>query len=439
MRSVSGVGRFAAIAAVVIAVAVVGYLPLGTSSYKVTAEFENAGQLVKGNPVQIGGVAVGTVSDIEIAPNGHVLIAMTLKGPQTRSRRARKAEIRQLSLSSIAGRYVELEQPSEPIAQRDESTIPEGGKIPISQTVTAVDLDQVFNVLGPVARVAIQDFIKDSATKWKGKGAEAQPRPPVPQPVALDHAPALRRARIRQAAAAPLRHRQRRVHERCGRAPPGPERRGSQPEHDHPRHRQRERRRCARRSAAQGPPPAPLRVRLQGPQRRRGRGLQRLDRVLGPCLPQRLTGQRRDAQHAPRRPAQVVGGQQKTLAALVDNEDAVQGTITNLNVTANALAREDEAAIPALNRLRALGAIETWDCEPNEGPQSEPEEDDPPCFVEPDSLFDGNKFPTLQRGETSRVRAPRSNEPCNNPSNPPDRGSLRAGCGALTGSPYRGR
>ena len=201
MRSVSGVGRFAAIAAVVIAVAVVGYLPLGTSSYKVTAEFENAGQLVKGNPVQIGGVAVGTVSDIEIAPNGHVLIAMTLKCPQTPLKTGTKAEIRQLSLSSIAGRYVELEQPSEPIAQRDESTIPEGGKIPISQTVTAVDLDQVFNVLGPVARVAIQDFIKDSATKWKGKGAEAQPRPPVPQPVALDHAPALRRARIRQAAA----------------------------------------------------------------------------------------------------------------------------------------------------------------------------------------------------------------------------------------------
>ena len=90
----------------------VGYLPLGTSSYKVTAEFENAGQLVKGNPVQIGGVAVATVSDIEIAPNGHVLIAMTLKGPQTRSRRARKAEIRQLSLSSIAGRYSSSSSPA---------------------------------------------------------------------------------------------------------------------------------------------------------------------------------------------------------------------------------------------------------------------------------------------------------------------------------------
>lgn len=35
-----------------------------------------------------------------------------------------------------------------------------------------------------------------------------------------------------------------------------------------------------------------------------GPRLQRLDRVLGACLPQRLTGQRRDARHAPRQPAQ---------------------------------------------------------------------------------------------------------------------------------------
>ena len=54
----------------------------------------------------------------------------------------------------------------------------------------------------------------------------------------------------------------------------------------------------------------------------------------------------------------VVSGQQKTLAALVDNPDALQGTITNLNITANALAREDdalEAAIPALNDVLTAG------------------------------------------------------------------------------------
>ena len=97
-----------------------------------------------------------------------------------------------------------------------------------------------------------------------------------------------------------------------------------------------------------------------------------------------------------------------------------------------------------LNRLRAFGIHETWDCENNgrtgdpggSGQQSDPNETDPPCFVEPDSLFDGNKFPTLQRGETSDVPALRSNAPCNRPSNPP--GSLRAGCDDLSGSPYRG-
>ncbi len=89
-----------------------------------------------------------------------------------------------------------------------------------------------------------------------------------------------------------------------------------------------------------------------------------------------------------------------------------------------------------LNRARAFGAIEAWDCKPS-GKQRNPREEEPPCFVEADSLFDGNQFPRLERGKAPILRAPRSNEPCNNPSNPP--GSLRAGCGDLTGSPYRGR
>lgn len=54
----------------------------------------------------------------------------------------------------------------------------------------------------------------------------------------------------------------------------------------------------------------------------------------------------------------VLGGQQRTLAALVDNDDALKGTITNLNITANALAREDDAlqaAVPALRDVLTAG------------------------------------------------------------------------------------
>jgi len=54
----------------------------------------------------------------------------------------------------------------------------------------------------------------------------------------------------------------------------------------------------------------------------------------------------------------VIRGQQRTLAALADNEEALKGLITNLNVTAGAFAREDEAlraAIPALRDTLTVG------------------------------------------------------------------------------------
>lgn len=47
----------------------------------------------------------------------------------------------------------------------------------------------------------------------------------------------------------------------------------------------------------------------------------------------------------------VLRGQQKTFAALVENEDALKGLVTNFNVTAGAFAREDvalERTVPAL-------------------------------------------------------------------------------------------
>ena len=36
----------------------------GGSSYTVTAEFQNASQLVKGNPVKVAGVAAGSIKEI---------------------------------------------------------------------------------------------------------------------------------------------------------------------------------------------------------------------------------------------------------------------------------------------------------------------------------------------------------------------------------------
>ena len=62
MRSLSAIGRVAAVGALVAAIVLVGLILFaggGVGGYTVKARFLNAGQLVKGNPVQVGGVPGG--------------------------------------------------------------------------------------------------------------------------------------------------------------------------------------------------------------------------------------------------------------------------------------------------------------------------------------------------------------------------------------------
>ena len=50
----------------------------GSSGYKVSAVFENGGQLVKGNQVHVGGRAVGTVDSIELNDSSQAVVKMTV-------------------------------------------------------------------------------------------------------------------------------------------------------------------------------------------------------------------------------------------------------------------------------------------------------------------------------------------------------------------------
>jgi virulence factor Mce-like protein len=56
-----------------------------------------------------------------------------------------------------------------------------------------------------------------------------------------------------------------------------------------------------------------------------------------------------------------------------------------------------------LKRSRPLGIVESFDCKPSGGEQPEPEPGpptaSPPCFVQPPQLWDGLKFPRLERGD----------------------------------------
>jgi phospholipid/cholesterol/gamma-HCH transport system substrate-binding protein len=163
--------RIATLAALLAAVALVAIVLFGEGSgrYSVKARFVNSAQLVKGNPVQIGGVAVGSVEQIDITPDGQAEVTFGLEDEHAPLRRGTRATIRQLSQSGIANRYIELT----PGPQRGEE-IPDGGVIGIDHTGTPVELDQLFNTLDPKTRAALQRFIRGSARQIRARGAQAK-------------------------------------------------------------------------------------------------------------------------------------------------------------------------------------------------------------------------------------------------------------------------
>ncbi|MEJ7718243.1 MAG: hypothetical protein WKF31_09875, partial [Thermoleophilaceae bacterium] len=60
----------------------------------------------------------------------------------------------------------------------------------------------------------------------------------------------------------------------------------------------------------------------------------------------------------------------------------------------------------ALQRQRPFGMTESFDCRPSGGEVPNPREMFPPCFVQPPMLFDGNKYPRLQRGKAPLKPSP---------------------------------
>ena len=138
--------------ALVAAVAVAALLLTGGDKYEITGEFANASQIVKGNQVVIGGAPVGSVEDIGLAADGTALITFSVAEDYAPLRRGTTATVRSTSLSSVAGRQIQLTVPP---ANTEAEEIEDGGTLDQSETVTAVDVDQIFNTLD---RKTVKDF-----------------------------------------------------------------------------------------------------------------------------------------------------------------------------------------------------------------------------------------------------------------------------------------
>jgi phospholipid/cholesterol/gamma-HCH transport system substrate-binding protein len=140
----------------------------GGSGYTVTAVFDNAGQLVKGNYVEVAGRPIGKVKSIELDNNAQARVKISVGSGFDPLHEGTTAVIRASSLSGIANRYIELHP-----GPNSAPKIEDGGQIVADKTQAPVDLDQLFNTLDPKTRKGLQDIVQGSATQYEGKTAKA--------------------------------------------------------------------------------------------------------------------------------------------------------------------------------------------------------------------------------------------------------------------------
>jgi phospholipid/cholesterol/gamma-HCH transport system substrate-binding protein len=163
--------RLLTIAALTLAILVAGFFLLSSGeSYRLTITLDNASQLVRGNQVKVGGVPIGTVSELELRDDARAEIELEITDEElTPLHEGTTAEVRSTSLSGIANRYIALKP-----GPNDEKEIPDGGELPAEDAESEVDLDAVLNTLTPETLGDLQATVHGLGAGVDGRGAELE-------------------------------------------------------------------------------------------------------------------------------------------------------------------------------------------------------------------------------------------------------------------------
>jgi phospholipid/cholesterol/gamma-HCH transport system substrate-binding protein len=157
------------VAAVVLAALVLAWLLFGSGSpYEVSLTLDNASQLVEGNQVKVGGVAVGSVDSIELGADGRARVRLSIDdGGVTPLHTGSRAAVRSASLSGVANRYVALTP-----GPVNGGEIADGGAIPAEDSSAEVDLDELLNTLDPTTLRDLKALVRGGADGLQGRGKE---------------------------------------------------------------------------------------------------------------------------------------------------------------------------------------------------------------------------------------------------------------------------
>jgi phospholipid/cholesterol/gamma-HCH transport system substrate-binding protein len=164
----AGTVRIIAVGALALVVLILAYLLFaggGGATYHLI--FPEAGQLVRGDQVQVGGVPVGSVTDLSLTKDFKADVTIKVDSSLTPLHEGTTAEVRVPSLSSVANRYVALSP-----GPNNGAALHDGATLPASATKPVTDLDQLFNTLNPKTRKGLSQFIQGTAEQYVGTGRQ---------------------------------------------------------------------------------------------------------------------------------------------------------------------------------------------------------------------------------------------------------------------------
>ncbi len=168
VRRASPLARGIAVGGFGIVVLIIVILLLGGSgSTTYYLLFPEGYDLVRGDTVQVGGVPVGSVTNIALTHDYKARVTIQVDSSLVPLHHGTVAQVRVPSLSSVANRYVELEP-----GPNNYQPYAAGATLPANAAKTVTDLDQLFNTLNPQTRKGLQQFIQGTAEQYEGEGRQ---------------------------------------------------------------------------------------------------------------------------------------------------------------------------------------------------------------------------------------------------------------------------
>lgn len=171
-----------------------GPVPLKAESYRIDAYFPEATQLATESDVRIGGVSVGKVKSVELAPvedqidgQDTSVVEMEIEPEFAPISSDARAILRQKTL--LGETYVELTSGTEPqqsgapvslgaaasnadVDADSVEAVPEGGSLGLAQVRDQTQIDEIFNALDKETRTAFQRWQQGAAIAIRGRGLD---------------------------------------------------------------------------------------------------------------------------------------------------------------------------------------------------------------------------------------------------------------------------